>query len=213
MVTAPAYFEKLNELCVEENLPLIRDMLIVSGVVSEAGNLDRECYEWNVECRNTIRGSTGIMDDETAFSGRVSETLVWPVARLYTETYLKQEDKDRISAMTDEIMDAYHGILENADFLSDETRTKAVEKLDAMQAFILYPDDWSKYSCEELSFKSKEEGGTRKWSITTMLCTLGRGRTSMEAFNPPNTVPVSVCCSYLFFVYGIMRRKGRNFYK
>ena len=152
--------EKLNELCVEENLPLIRDMVIVSGVVAEAGNLDRECYEWNVECRNAIRGSTGIMDDETAFSGRVSETLVWPVARLYTETYLKQEDKDRISAMTDEIMDAYHGILENADFLSDETRTKAVEKLDAMQAFILYPDDWEEYSCEELNFASKEDGGT-----------------------------------------------------
>ena len=83
MVTAPEYFEKLNELCVEENLPLIRDMVIVSGVVSEAGNLDRECYEWNVECRNAIRGSTGIMDDETAFSGSVSESLVWPVARLY----------------------------------------------------------------------------------------------------------------------------------
>ena len=160
MVTAPEYFEKLNELCVEENLPLIRDMVIVSGVVSEAGNLDRECYEWNVECRNAIRGSTGIMDDETAFSGRVSETLVWPVARLYTETYLKQEDKDRISTLVDEIMDAYHGILENADFLSDETRAKAVEKLDAMQKFVLYPDDWEEYSCEDLNFASKEEGGT-----------------------------------------------------
>ena len=160
MVTAPVYFEKMNELCVEENLPLIRDMVIVCGAIAEAGNLDRECYEWNVECRNAIRGSTGIMDDETAFSGRVSETLVWPVARLYTETYLKQEDKDRISAMTDEIMDAYHGILENADFLSDETRAKAVEKLDAMQKFILYPDDWEDYSCEELNFASKEDGGT-----------------------------------------------------
>ena len=139
--------------------------------------------------------------------------LVWPVARLYTEKYLNQDDKDRISAMVDDILAYYHEILEGADFLSEETRANAVEKLETIHKFILYPDDWSKYSCEELSFKSKEEGGTRKWSITTMLCTPGRGRTSMEAFNPPNTVPVSVCCSYLFFVYGIMRRKGRNFYK
>ena len=52
-----------------------------------------------------------------------------------------------------------HGILEDADFLSDETRAKAVEKLDAIGKHILYPDDWSKYSCEELNFPSKEEGG------------------------------------------------------
>ena len=100
--------------------------------------------------------------------------LVWPVARLYTEKYLNQDDKDRISAMVDDIMAYYHEILEGADFLSEETRANAVEKLETIHKFILYPDDWSKYSCEELSFKSKEEGGTRKWSITTMLCTPGR---------------------------------------
>ena len=159
-VAEPANIEKLNELCVEENLPLIRDMFIVRGVINCAAALDRECYEWSVECNNAISGSTGILDDETAFSGRVARTLVWPVARLYTETYLKQEDKDRISAMVDEILDAYHGILESADFLSDETRAKAVEKLEAIEKFILYPDDWSKYSCEELDFSSKEEGGS-----------------------------------------------------
>ena len=85
--------------------------------------------------------------------------LEWPVARLYTEKYLKQEDKDRISAMVDDILADYHGILEDADFLSEETKAKAVEKLEAIQKYILYPDDWSKYSCEELSFATKEEGG------------------------------------------------------
>lgn len=160
MVMNPAFFEKLNEVCVEENLPLIRDMFIVHGAVACSPALDRECYEWSEECGNTISGSTGILDDETAFSGLVANQLVWPVARLYTETYLKQEDKDRITAMVDEILAAYHGIIENADFLSDETRAKAVEKLEAIGKFILFPDEWSKYSSEELNFPAKEEGGS-----------------------------------------------------
>ena len=159
LVMEPAHIENLNKLCVEENLPLIRDTLIVSGVISCADMLDRECYEWSVDCNNAITGSSGILDDETAFSGTVAKKLEWPVARLYTEKYLKQEDKDRISAMVDDILADYHGILENADFLSEETRAKAVEKLEAIQKYILYPDDWSKYSCEELSFATKEEGG------------------------------------------------------
>ena len=69
---------------------------------------------------------------------------------------MKQEDKDRISAMVDDILADYHGILEDADFLSEETKAKAVEKLEAIQKYILYPDDWSKYSC-----KSSREGHIR----------------------------------------------------
>ena len=160
IVMNPAYLEKLNELCTEDNLPLIRDMFIVCGAIGMAGSLDRECYEWSMECDNAISGATGILDDETVFSGAVSNTLVWPVAQLYTETYLKQEDKDRISAMVDEILDAYHGILAEADFFSDETRAKAIEKLEAIDKRILYPDSWEKYSFEKLNFKSREEGGT-----------------------------------------------------
>ena len=160
MVTNPAYFEKLNTPFTEDNLPLIRDMLIVCGAIGQAGSLDRECYEWNTACSNALSGATGILDDETVFSGAVSEVLSWPVAQLYTEAYLKAEDKDRISAMVDEILDAYHGILEGADFFSDETRAKAIEKLDAIDKRILYPDSWEKYRCEELNFASREEGGT-----------------------------------------------------
>ena len=160
MVTNPAFLERMNELYTEENLPLIRDYFIVNRVVNAASILDRECYEWKNDCSNKINGATGILDDETAFSSQVSEMLEWPVAQLYTETYLKQEDKDRISDMVDEILAAYHGILEEADFLSDETRAKAIEKLEAIDPRILYPDSWEKYNCEGLEIVSLAEGGT-----------------------------------------------------
>ena len=60
----------------------------------------------------------------------------------------------------EEIKEAYHGILEDADFLSDETRKNAIEKLDAIDARVLYPDSWGKYNCEGLDFKGPEDGGT-----------------------------------------------------
>ena len=101
LVINPEYLVQLNKVYTAENLPLIRDYIIVHGVIRMAGNLDRECYEWNNECRNMISGSTGILDDATAFSSLVSDMLPWPVAQLYTQTYLKQEDKDRIAAEKD----------------------------------------------------------------------------------------------------------------
>ena len=156
LVLNPAGLEKLNVLYTEENLPLLKDYIIVHGVFSAAENLDRECYEWRNAFRNAVIGATGMLDDATVFSSEVSEKLKWPTAEMYTATYLKQEDKDRIAAMIDEIMEAYHGIIEEADFLSDETRAKAIEKLDSITPNVLYPDSWEKYSCEELNESVKE---------------------------------------------------------
>lgn len=160
IVEQPAFIEKLNEIYTEENVPLIRDMLIVNAAIDHAAELDRECYEWYQESLNKIEGSTGALDDETAFFKFVSNALPWPVARLYCDRFASAADKERISKLIDEVLDTYHGILEGADFLSDETRAKAVEKLEAITKHVLYPDSWDKYSCEELNFASPEEGGT-----------------------------------------------------
>ena len=160
LVMNPAFLEKLNELYTEENLPLIKDMMIVRGAISAASGLDRECYEWVNDANNAISGATGMLDDETLFSAQVSRTLPWPTAEMYAAACLKQEDKERIAAMIDEILDAYHGIIEEADFLSDETRAKAIEKLEDITPNVLYPDSWEKYSCEELNFAGPADGGT-----------------------------------------------------
>ena len=125
---------------------MIRDYLIVQGTVGSAESLDRECYEWAVARKNAISGASSMLPDEDVFAPAVSKKLVWPVARLYSETYLRQEDKDRISLLVDEILEAYHGVINNAAFLSDETKAKAIEKLEAMRKAVLYPDDWSAYN-------------------------------------------------------------------
>lgn len=62
--------------------------------------------------------------------------------------------------MVDEVVNAYHGILSEAEWLSEETRARAFEKLDAIDFRVLYPDTWEDYSCEELNFASAQEGGT-----------------------------------------------------
>ena len=155
----PEWLAKLNELYTEENLVKIRDSMIVKAAISSAGSLDRECYEWSVECSNAISGSNGMLPDETVFSSQVANALPWPVSRLYTEKYLSQEDKDRISGMIDEIIEEYHGIIEEADFLSDETKEAAAGKLDAMGKGVLWPDEWSAYDSEGLEIDSAEDGG------------------------------------------------------
>ena len=73
---------------------------------------------------------------------------------------MKPEDKELITAYVDEIRESYRGILLEADFLSDATREKAVEKLDSLEALVLYPDDWEHYDCSATDIAGPDEGGT-----------------------------------------------------
>lgn len=159
LLLEPDWLDKLNSLYTEENLDLIKDYLIVHGIIKNAASTDRECYDWSNEMSNEISGA-GVPSDEIAFSSAVAQYLKWPVARLYTETYLNQDDKDRLSGLFDEIISEYHGIIEEADFLTDETKAEAIEKLEAIDKRILWPDDWSKYECEDLQIPSAADGGT-----------------------------------------------------
>ena len=158
LFSCPNYFEKLNELYTEENLPLIRDYLIVHNAFSEAPQLDYESVYRYRHLYDAIYGDTKETDDEYTLS-IASAQLNWAVARLYTERYLNQEDKERISGLVDEITEAYHDVLNQADWISDETREKALEKLDAIDRRILFPDSWEEYGYDGLEFKSAEEGG------------------------------------------------------
>ena len=155
----PEYFERLNEVYTEENLPLIRDYLIVQNVLSEAAQLDHECCDRYRHMYDELTGDAGQTDEQYAMNV-ASAQLNCAVSRLYTEKYLKQEDKERISVIVDEIIDGYHDVLNNAAWISDETRKRAIEKLDAIDKRVLYPDSWEDYGYEGLDFKSLREGGT-----------------------------------------------------
>ena len=170
--------------------------MIVHGAIGAVYILDRECYNWATECSNALSGASGSLDDSTVFSSQTAKLLRWPTAKLYTSVYLKQEDKERIAKMVEEIKAAYHGIIEEADFLSDETRANAIEKLDAISINSLYPDDWDKYSCEALEIKGVDEGGTlweavrnlTRFTINQLTEKLSKPVDKDEWAYPPQTV-------------------------
>ena len=142
----PGYLERLNELYTEDNLDAIRTTLIVKTAVNTAALLDSGAYQAGVDADNLVTGASGRQDNKVAAFDMVRGVLSSPMDQAYLDTYDCSELKQQITDLCGEIRNTYRTVLEQEDWLSEETRAKAVEKLDHLRINAVYPDKWTDYS-------------------------------------------------------------------
>lgn len=68
------------------------------------------------------------------------------VGKLYVEKYFPKENKEYMKNLVDNLRKALGKHIENLSWMSDETKAKAIEKLDTFTVKIGYPDKWKDYS-------------------------------------------------------------------
>ena len=66
--------------------------------------------------------------------------------RLYVGRYFPPEAKARIGALVDNLKVAMRGRIERLDWMSAQTKARAVKKLDTMVVKLGYPDRWRSYA-------------------------------------------------------------------
>lgn len=80
----------------------------------------------------------------------VSATLGDAVGRIYVERYFSSEAKERMIAMFHNLKESLGRRIDAQEWMSDESRTMAKEKLAAFRFKIGYPDNWRDYSKMEI---------------------------------------------------------------
>jgi putative endopeptidase len=78
--------------------------------------------------------------------GFVNRTLGEAVGRLYVAQYFTPDAKAKMDALVGHLKEALNARLERVDWMSPETRAKAVEKLSKFTVKIGYPAEWRDYS-------------------------------------------------------------------
>lgn len=81
----------------------------------------------------------------------VDEALGEDLGRAYVAEAFPPEAKARTQAMVDRIADAFEADLKSVDWMSPETRAKALAKLGQMRKKIGYPDHWRDYSALDVA--------------------------------------------------------------
>jgi putative endopeptidase len=83
--------------------------------------------------------------DERAL-GTVNNTVGEALGKLYVDAMFPPEAKEKAEKMIKNVIAAYQNRIMALDWMSAETKTKAVEKLNKFTVKIGYPDSWEDYS-------------------------------------------------------------------
>lgn len=151
--------KKINELLVEENLELLKDFstFVMLNDVAEYSTENYARLAKNLE--NQLHGVTETISDEDIWMDMTQDMLPWDFGKIYVEEHFSEESKTDVEHMITEIKEAYKEIIRRQEWMSEETKEKAIRKLDTMQAKIGYPDEWPD-SMEMMQVTPISEGGS-----------------------------------------------------
>lgn len=171
-----SYLSHMGKLYTNAHLNEFKAFFTVQTVLSALDELDSRCYELytlresSINYDDTASGDSGddsgdedtppdidpTQDDPTAEKKEqelfekqyeyVSTYLSTALDELYIARYCTAEEKQQIKELIDATVEHYRVMLAGEDWLGEETREKAIEKLDNIYIRALYPDELADYS-------------------------------------------------------------------
>ena len=131
----------------DTDMDLIRAYLKYRVISASAGLLDEKTYDIAFDFYN--RTMAGQMEKKPRWKRAVSmldDSLGEEIGHLYVNKYFSPAAKKRMQTLVENLRHAYEIRLRNIDWMSDETRERALEKLSGFRAKIGYPDKWRDYT-------------------------------------------------------------------
>ena len=140
MIAEPRYLDHFTELFTENNYPLYQHWAYVNTLVDATPYLSEELREIGTSYANTLRGIQKNPDIETQAYRLTSRFFSEPIGLYYGKTYFGEEAKKDITSIVHLIIKTYEKRIQANTFLAEETKEKAIVKLEKMTIRMGYPD-------------------------------------------------------------------------
>lgn len=147
-----AFFDGLNDLYPQLPLQTIKDYLSYTLLNNAASYLDDDFY--NTQFDFYGRTLSGQQEPRARWKRSLSTTdavLSEALGEIYVERYFPQSSKERMLKLVANLQEALGQHIAQLEWMSDETKARALEKLAAVTVKIGYPDKWRDYSALEIS--------------------------------------------------------------
>lgn len=151
VVYQPSFFEGLGGLLVEERLDDWKAWLRAKVVHGLAGFLTDDIIDENFSFYGTeLTGTPSIRERWKRGVSLVEGSLGDAVGKIYVERHFPAASKVAMDELVANLIEAYRQSIEKLEWMSADTREKALAKLATFRPKIGHPDVWRDYSAVEI---------------------------------------------------------------
>jgi putative endopeptidase len=191
IVMLPSFFEGLSSVYSEQNLDALKTWLSWNVISSKAAYLSQDF----VDERFSFYGTklTGAPVNRARWKRAVDlveGSLGEAVGKIYVEKYYPPEAKAKMDQLVDYLIQAYRESIQELEWMSDETKKKALVKLDKFTPKIGYPTKWKDYSSIVID-RNDLVGNVKRvtsWNLDREMKKIGSPIDREEWFMTPQTV-------------------------
>ncbi len=167
LVEDPGLLEASAAYFDDSHLELLKTTMRLGVLSGFGGVLSRAFTEAAYTYQEAIYGVSGRLSDEDLASQQVQAYLSDYLGQLYVERHFSAEAKADVEAMIEEFRTIYAERIRALDWMSDATKARAIEKLEAMAVNVGYPDTWDD-TMDAAEIRSVEQGGSYFENVLSM---------------------------------------------
>ena len=153
IITEPRYLDNLNKLVNDDTFENIKAWMMVKFLTKNASILDEEFRQTIGEYNLALSGAKEL-SNRTKYAYRFAAGIFSEVVgAYYGKKYFGEKAKADVRSMVEKMISIYEQRLSNNTWLSEDTKKKAVVKLDKIVIKVGYPDKiddlYSKFEINE----------------------------------------------------------------
>ena len=146
----PGYLDALGGILETTDIETLKAWLCCELMYTLGSYMSEDIENTIFAFHQALSGVEEAMPLEERVLDELNTSLPDALGQLYVAAYFPPESKERITLMVDELIEAFDGRLQRAEWMTSDTRDVAREKLAHMRVKVGYPDEWKTYEKYEL---------------------------------------------------------------
>lgn len=148
VVSQPDYIAKVNDLLTNESMEAWKDYLLWKTIDHYAGSLSEDFVKQNFAFYGKVLSGKNEMKpaEDRVIDEITNKEFGEILGKAFVEKYYSRNAQERVNTMVDNLLIVFKERIANLDWMSDETKKEATNKLNSIGRKLGFPSKWEDFS-------------------------------------------------------------------